>query len=217
MKNLEIPYLPALDVLDLSSVGFLLENKARRAYIDVVNWVEYPYKPIVVFDVARSDVSLYIRYFVKGNSLKAVYEKDNSPVHKDSCVEFFMKKTDEDTYMNFEFNCIGTCDAARRMSRDIKTPLAVEEYESIRRYSSLERKPFNEKKGVYEWELVVAIPLKLMGLEPDNMPEKILGNFYKCADETGSPHYVSWSPVPVSAPDFHRPEFFGELCFKASE
>jgi hypothetical protein len=213
MKNLVIPYLPALDVLDLSSVGFLLENKSQRTYIDVINWPEYAYKPIAAVDVARSDRSLYIRFFVRGNSLKAVYEGDNSPVYKDSCVEFFMKKTGEESYMNFEFNCIGACDAARRISRDMKSALLKGEYGQIRRYASLERKAFPERKGIYEWELVVAIPLKLMGLDPDNLPEKIQGNFYKCADDTDTPHYVSWNPVTAPAPDFHRPECFGELYF----
>ena len=69
MKKLKVPYLETLDVLDLSSVGFLME-KAQRESIDVVNWEEYPYKPIVAFDIARSKVNLYIRYFVKGNSFK---------------------------------------------------------------------------------------------------------------------------------------------------
>ena len=52
---------------------------------------------------------------------------------------------------------------------------------SIRRFSSLPHVAFTEKLGVYSWELVVAIPFQLMGLDPDNLPEKIMGNFYKCA------------------------------------
>ncbi|MDR0429711.1 MAG: hypothetical protein LBH58_04450 [Tannerellaceae bacterium] len=213
MKNLKVPYLPALDVLDLSSVGFLMETKSMRDYINVVNWKEYSYMPIAVFDIARSANNLYIRFFVKGDSLKAVYSEDDSPVHQDSCVEFFMKKMDESRYMNFEFNCIGACDAARRQSRDIKTSLAAGEYASIRRYSSVEPKPFDVKKGTYAWELVVSIPFQLMGLDPENMPEKILGNFYKCADGTETPHYLSWNPIDTLQPDFHRPEFFGEIYF----
>ncbi len=211
MKKLKIPHLIALDVLDISSVGFLMENKACRDYIDTVNWGLFPYKPIAVFDIARSNTSLYLRYFVKGNSLKAVYETDNSPVHKDSCVEFFVMKEGDAEYMNFEFNCIGICDAARRQSRDIKFPLTEEEYKTIRRYSSLENKPFNEKKGVFSWELIVAIPLTLIGLDVNDLPEKIFGNFYKCADDTEFPHFISWNPVNTPEPDFHRPEFFGEL------
>ncbi|MDH6305758.1 hypothetical protein M2459_002486 [Parabacteroides sp. PF5-5] len=213
MKKLNVVCLSALDVLDLSSVGYLMESKAQRDYINVVNWEEYPYKPIAVFDIARSDTSLYIRYFVRGNSLKAIYDTDNSPVHKDSCVEFFMKKEREEGYMNFEFNCIATCDAARRKSRDVKVSLNPQEYESIRRYSSLEKRAFGEKTGVYSWELVVAIPLQLMGLDPENLPEKILGNFYKCADDTEAPHFLSWNPIDTPEPNFHQPEFFGEIYF----
>ena len=82
MKKLKVPYLETLDVLDLSSVGFLME-KAQRESIDVINWEEYSYKPIVAFDIARSKVNLYIRYFVKGNSLKALYETDGSPVYQE--------------------------------------------------------------------------------------------------------------------------------------
>ena len=186
-------------------------EKAQRESIDVINWEEYSYKPIVAFDIARSKVNLYIRYFVKGNSLKALYETDGSPVYQDSCVEFFMKRVNDPNYYNFEFNCIGTCDASYRESRDSKKSLTPEEYASIRRFSSLPHVAFTEKLGVYSWELVVAIPFRLMGLDPDNLPEKIMGNFYKCADDTEFPHFVSWSPIDLPEPNFHCPEFFGEI------
>lgn len=67
---------------------------------------------------------------------------------------------------------------------------------------------------MFEWELTVKIPFTLMGLDPNNLPEKIRGNFYKCADGTDSPHYVSWSPIKTEKPNFHCPEFFGELIFE---
>lgn len=211
MKKLKVPYLKTLDELDLSVVGDLMENKAQREYIQVINWKEYPYQPIVVFDIARTDQHLYIRYFVRGNSLKALHATDDSPVYTDSCVEFFMRKAEETDYINFEFNCIGTCDAAYRQSRENKQSLSPEQYALIHRYSSLEKNPFAEKKGIYSWELVVRIPFSVMGLDPHHLPEKIMGNFYKCADDTEYPHYVSWSPIDTETPDFHRPEFFGEI------
>jgi hypothetical protein len=39
-------------------------------------------------------------------------------------------------------------------------------------------------------------------------------NFYKCGDETETPHFGAWSPVQTPQPDFHRPEFFGRLVFE---
>ena len=213
MKSLKVPYVPTLDMLDLSSAGLLMETKAQRSYIDTINWESYPYKPIVAFDIARSDSRLYIRYFVKGNSLKASYLYDNSPVHRDSCVEFFMQKPGDKKYMNFEFNCIGTCDAARRESRDLKVSLTSDEYVQVQRYASIEQKSFEEKLGNHTWELTVSIPFTLMGLDPEHLPEMIRGNFYKCADDTANPHFVSWSPIDLPNPDFHCPAFFGEIHF----
>lgn len=213
MKQLKIPYLKTLDVLDLSSISVLMEDKAHRESINIINWEEYPYKPIVAFDIARGDTELYIRYFVKGNSLKAIHTVDSSPVYQDSCVEFFMKRVNDDFYMNFEFNCIGTCDAARRLSKEEKSSLSADEYSRIRRYSTIRSSAFEEQKGIFSWELTVTIPFSLMGLDPNNLPEKILANFYKCADDTVSPHFVSWSPIGLPTPNFHCPEFFGEIYF----
>ena len=51
------------------------------------------------------------------------------------------------------------------------------------------------------------------GVRSSNLPEKILGNFYKCADETMNPHFVSWSPIDLPEPNFHCPEFFGNIHF----
>lgn len=217
MKKIQVPLITTLDALDLSSIGFLLETYAQRNYIDTINWQEYSYKPIVAFDIARSHSALYLRYFVKGNSLKAIHIADDTPVHTDSCVEFFMKQENDAHYYNFEFNCIGTCDAARRLSRHEKKSLTPEQYKQIRRYSTIERKVTPELKGVHAWELTVAIPFEVMGIDPANLPEKIYANFYKCADDTANPHYLSWNPIAVEQPDFHRPEFFGELWFASGE
>jgi hypothetical protein len=66
-------------------------------------------------------------------------------------------------------------------------------------------------EGMFSWDLTVKIPMRILGINPDNLPEKILGNFYKCADGTDSMHYVTWAPIKTERPDFHRPEFFGEI------
>lgn len=211
MKKLNVPYLETLDVLSLSAAASLLQDKGRKGEIDSLNWTEYPYRPEVSFFIGRTNLRLYINYVVKGNSLKASYGKDGSPVYQDSCVEFFMQQEGEKIYRNFEFNCIGTCDASRRRSRTEKESLTPEEYAGIRRYSSIGDQPFEEKEGLYTWSLLVAIPFSTMDLDPGNLPEKIRANFYKCADETKYPHFLSWNPIDLPKPDFHCPPFFGEL------
>ena len=214
MKSLKVPYVPALDGIDLKNVAERMETEALRRSIDVINWNEFSYSPVVAFDIARGDKELYLHYFVRGLSLRAVADNDGEYVHPDSCVEFFMRKADELYYTNFEFNCIGTCLAARGQGRHDRVPFTSNEYTKIRRYTTVEREAFTEKKGVFSWELTAAIPFELMGLDASNLPDKIRGNFYKCADETANPHYVTWSPINLPAPDYHCPEHFGEICFK---
>ena len=42
-------------------------------------------------------------------------------------------------------------------------------------------------------------------------PQTLRANFYKCADKTKRPHFVSWRPIDLPKPDFHCPQFFGEI------
>jgi hypothetical protein len=214
MKKLKVPFVKILDTCDLSEAAAVMELHAQRESIDVLNWKEtFPYRPVVVFDIARGAEELYIHYFVRGLSVRAVSDRDGAYVHPDSCVEFFMRRDGEMNYINFEFNCIGTCYSARHRTRTDSTPLAADEYHSIRRYTTLQREAFAEKKGIHAWDLTVAIPFRLMGLNPSGLPEKIFGNFYKCADHTENPHYVTWNPIDLPQPNYHCPEFFGEICF----
>jgi hypothetical protein len=213
MKTLKVPYVPALDGFDLKHAAERMETEALRQSLDVINWETYAYKPVVAFDIARGERDLYIHYFVRGLSLRAVADDDGEYVHPDSCVEFFMRRKEELFYTNFEFNCIGTCLAARGTNRNGRTPFTANEYKKIRRYTTVQREAFTEKTGIHEWELTVAIPFELMGLAASNLPDMIRGNFYKCADETSNPHYVTWSPIDLPSPDYHCPEHFGEIRF----
>jgi hypothetical protein len=52
-----------------------------------------------------------------------------------------------------------------------------------------------------------------MGLDAENLPDKIFGNFYKCADDTENPHFLSWNPILLATPNFHCPDYFGGIFF----
>ncbi|MCH5328620.1 MAG: hypothetical protein J1E02_06335 [Coprobacter sp.] len=213
-KSVTVPFLPELDNIELEKISDVLEEKAVRQSIECVNWPDqFPYKPITAFSIARSSAYIYIDYFVRGNCLIALTDKDNGPVWKDSCVEFFVQIPGEKEYYNFEFNCIGTALAAKRASRENAEHFAPEKMRMIKRYASVGNKPFEEMQGLFAWELLVAIPFSLLGLDGNNLPEMIKANFFKCADGASLPHFLSWSPIDTPKPDFHRPEFFGELHF----
>ena len=129
-----IPFLPVLDALDLSSQEMVMETKALRLPIMTANWPdEYPYKPVTIADLAYSTKGIYCRFWSKGIGLKASYAEDGDRVHEDSCVEIFLQVPGEKRYYNFEFNCIGTCDAAHRASRYVSSSLSSAQYSSIKR------------------------------------------------------------------------------------
>jgi hypothetical protein len=215
MKSLEIKYESKLDNTEIRDAVNFFERNGTFEYIDMLNWpTQFPYKPSCQFKIARSSQSLFIHFKVVESNIRALYTKDQDPVWEDSCVEFFCKIPDQKTYFNFEFNCIGTCLASQRESRNLKVqPLSTESLNSIKRFASLGNTAFEEKTGNFEWKLTVEIPFEVIDIQSDNLPETLMANFYKCADGTSIPHYLSWSHISTDQPDFHRPEYFGAIYF----
>ena len=94
----------------------------------------------------------------------------------------------------------------------VRKKFSPDEMGRIERKCTFERKAFEEKDGVFVWEVEEKIPLDLIfrGKKPV-FPQKLRANFYKCADKTKRPHYLSWQPIDLLKPDFHCPQFFGEI------
>ena len=130
----------------------------------------------------------------------------DSAVWEDSCLEFFFS-FDGRSYVNLEANAKGALRAAygpdrnkRRFLREMEVPLPTAE-------------AVEAEEG---WELRLRLPLGLIPAlwSVEARPGlTFTGNFYSCGDATPAPHYAAWSPVETQTPDFHRPEFFGELIF----
>ena len=211
---LTIPFYPQLDEMLLEDASNFLEQEETKHHIGCRNWAEkFPYHPLTAFTIAYSNKYIYVDFYVRGNYLKAVNYTNNSPVAEDSCVEVFLQVPGSKEYWNFEFNCIGTVNASHRETREYPTRLNDNEISQIKRYASCGTRPFEEMEGIFSWNLIIAIPFSLIGINENELPEKILGNFYKCGSKTSNPHLLSWSPIVYPKPDFHRPEFFGELFF----
>lgn len=200
---------------DVDAIRSLLDDKGVRGEIASVNWPEeFPYRPLTSFSAAYSQRFLWVDFLVRCNYLKAENSADQSPVSQDSCVEFFIDPLGDGEYWNFEFNCIGAINASRRRERPAPTRLTAGQLATVLRFPSCGTRPFREIEGLFTWSLLVAIPLELLGIDPDNPPAGSRANFYKCASRTSDPHYLSWAPIETPKPDFHRPEFFGKLNFQ---
>lgn len=214
MKKIQLVPDKELQNMCLEKISEQMNDSTISNEIGEKNWAkEFPYSPTCRFKIACSESNLYIKFFVKEKNVKASYLKDLNPVWKDSCVEFFCKVPADSYYFNFEFNCIGTCLASKRKSRkEDVIPLKQDDLQQIERLSSL-NKTLLDVHGHLEWSLLVSIPFSLIGFDLEK-GNRLNANFYKCGDETETPHYLSWSPIETETPDFHRPEFFGELQFE---
>lgn len=214
-QSITLPRIDQLDSFaDADSIVALLDDKGERGQINYVGWPDrFPYRPMTSFSAAYSREAIYIDFLVRCNYLRAENFKDQTPVSEDSCVEFFVEPKPGGEYWNFEFNCIGTANASHRIERPTPTRLTPDQLARIRRYASCGNRPFRELEGLFTWNLLIVIPFDLIGLDGDNLPDHVRGNLYKCASATSEPHYLSWQPIYTEKPDFHRPEFFGNIYF----
>lgn len=216
MKIIEVEKLkfstayPALDEISQS-----LDNNVKKERIDVLNWKDYDYKPIVDFAIGYTDKEILLKYYITENYFKAEKTESNQMVCEDSCVEFFVSPADDSIYYNFEFNGIGTCLLGTGTGRENSTRVDPGIISKIRRKTSVGDKPVSERKGNFSWTITMAIPFDVFFRhEVKDLKGKVFrANFYKCGDMLSVPHYVTWNPVGTSNPDYHRPEYFGLLKF----
>jgi hypothetical protein len=199
----------------LADVSAFLDRSGKSESISIINWKDFTGKPEAEFKTGYSDNEIFLKYYIREDCIKADMTSSNQRVYEDSCVEFFIAPDIDGDYYNFEFNCIGTCLLGVGAGREDRTPADPEIINKIRRFPSLGNMPFTEKKGDFYWTLTIAIPLSVLfrhqGIDFKNKTYR--ANFYKCGDKLSSPHYLTWNPVKTEMPDFHRPEFFGELRF----
>lgn len=184
--------------------------------VNKVNWpAEFPECPEVTVEVSNDHEAIYLKWHVCGEQLRAVTTEDQGPVWEDSCVEFFCQVPGDMHYFNFECNCIGAMVGSRRKGRAEEVQaLSPEEMGRIERKCTYPREAFEEKDGLFEWTVEEKIPLDLIfqrSMSNDKFPLTLRANFYKCADKTKKPHFLSWQPIPLPKPDFHCPQFFGEI------
>lgn len=181
-------------------------------------WLDNGYKPHVEVKLCTGARFLYVHFDVFEAKIRVRYTRFQDPVYKDSCVEFFVDPFPEKKvgYINFETNALGTLLAAIGPSRNQRTPIPQSDLVGFKIVSSI-KSPISGYHGAEFWTLAYKVPLaffeKFYGSKI--MPGQVSrGNFYKCGDETETPHFGAWSPVQTPQPDFHRPEHFGRLIFQ---
>jgi hypothetical protein len=184
--------------------------------VSEINWEEYPYQPAVRFRMAHNGKNILVHYQVEEESIRARYAEDNGMVWTDSCVEFFLRFPEDNHYYNLECNCIGTALLGARKSKNEAVHASLEALQTIERMATLGRNPFELRTGTFAWELTLVVPVAVFFQNPirDISGMQARGNFYKCGDELLTPHFLSWNRIDHPTPNFHLPEFFGEILFE---
>ncbi len=212
MNKIAVPYVAGLSSVSNTELKTALVSQGNNYPVAEANWEQlYPEKPECIVFLAHDSRNLHALFLVKGYGLRAVNTANQSPVSQDSCVEIFLAPSVQGEYWNFEFNCIGGVNSSHRIIRPEPTRLTDDEISQIRRLGSCGNKPFNEKEGYYEWDLLVSIPFSLLKLQGEIRGKIIKGNIYKCSSASIRPHYLSLFPIATPKPDFHRPDFFGDI------
>lgn len=184
-------------------------DKAKPAYISNYVWGGI-YRPAAFAKlvlVEGKGFALQMTCYEKNP--KAVYKNYNDPVWLDSCLEFFASfNNNSKLYINLEMNSDGAFLMGLRESRESKRDSA--EITPIPSTKVTKTGGYWQVEYFFDFEVLD----KLFGKVDYTSGYTFKGNFYKCGDETDFPHFGMWNPVGTEKPDFHRPEYFGELVIE---
>ena len=213
--QLTIPYLNNTNgKTPMEEISGTLDTQEQHS-IQKLPWPEFIYRPHVSFSIAHTGDCILLKYFVQEKTIRIIHYEDNSHVHEDSCVEFFIAFDKEEEYYNLEFNCAGTCLLGFGKSASQRKLIANNIIRKIRRLATI-KSSANGKDNSISWELAVVIPAAVLVYHKvtslKNMHCRV--NFYKCGDKLPEPHFLSWQDMRTSTPDFHLTKFFGDAYFE---
>lgn len=163
----------------------------------------------VKFQIIWNESGITYHAVAKEKHVLARYDKPNSDVWRDSCLEFFFQPDENDPrYFNMECNPNGA----------IYCGIGTNMPDRIRIIAQEERRYFNiiTNSTADGWELFVTIPVEFIRqCFPDYelRPHMVIyANCLKCGDDTPDPHYLSWNPYPIMEEyTFHDRRGFGML------
>ena len=156
-----------------------------------------------------NDEGICVHLACKEKNIRKELTQKLDPIWEDSCLEFFLRPTEDMHYLNIEFNpnCavfLGYSIRKPNITRLI-LPNHMDTFRPIVNFT---------EDG---WEITYIVPFALVqNFFPAFVPKSGLqfyGNCYKCGDKTEIPHFLMWNPLPAEC-SFHTPEHFGKLILE---
>jgi hypothetical protein len=171
--------------------------------------------------IAYDAMAVHVMFRVADRYVRATAARHQDSVCGDSCVEFFFTPGSDVSqgYFNIEMNCGGTMLFHFQSGPDKeKVVIPVSECEKMRKTYALPRIVDPEIEEPVTWSVGYALPINLLqrycAVSPPQPGAEWRANFYKCADNTSHPHWLTWAPVDYPRPNFHLPRSFGVLAFE---
>jgi len=195
-------------------------GKVEALKVDNFMGEEPEHKPGTACKLLYDDENLYVIFKVDDEHVLASAGANQQGVCQDSCVEFFFTPGVDISkgYLNVEVNCGGTVLLRHQLSRGVgQTALSHEDLEGMEIYHSEEKIVLPERHEKREWVVEYKLGFDMISkyCPADKGTEGVewRANFYKCADASKYPHWLTWNVVDRGEPDFHVPECFGRLVF----
>lgn len=200
-------------------------NKTEWKHIKAININNYmgtipAFHPVAAAKMMYDKENLYLVFRVEDRFVQCLNTQYNSQVWKDAAVEFFFSPDTDapDNYFNLEINCGGTALMGYHNATQKKTMrIDSNDIKKIEIAHSLPKKVYPEIIDPVVWTIECKIPLGLIEkyatVTTPGHAVTWRANFYKIAGQGSNPHYITWSLVNSTNPNFHLPQFFGALKF----
>jgi len=193
---------------------------ADLAQIDQYPWYKAGAKQVTNARAVYDDKALYLQFLCEDRHIFSRVTETGGNVCNDSCVEFFAT-IDPDQgpdYFNIETNCCGTRLMGFGPQREGRRRLLPGQAERIQIVTSIPAKTRDEQKGDNGWWAAIELPFDFLseftGRTIAPKPgTRWRANFYRCGGKT-EPQCACWNPIEWKTPDYHRPEFFGDVRFE---
>ncbi len=204
MKTYEIKTVESAD-LPLESP---LWNQANEGEIN-----EFPWKgsqtnaPKTYFYMMADKNGIGVKFFSNETNLVGNAKAHNTDVYTDSCVELFVNASPETTnkYLNFELSVTGYMHLGLGSGR----------FDRVLQHIDFDILKIDTRIILNTgWEAKFYIPFSLLREYYHNISNTWAGNLQKLCEECEVPHFGCWNIIGTEKPDFHAPQFFGNILLK---
>lgn len=186
-------------------------TQAAPAYINKFPW-HCQYQPFSFAQMVWDKQGIHVHMQTDERPANMALSGLNVPVYTENCMELFLMPDPGNSaaYINWEWNPAGALYLSIGTCREDRKLLEIEEH-----IAYFQARPQIHAWG---WEIGFRIPREfVLQYFPSFIlapAQRMRGNFYKIADQTQTPHYGCWADIEWRHPDFHRPEFFGDIILQ---